>query len=54
MILSAKSASKAEREKYAKPCAQKAFPTLGVDYRVVTDTTADWWESEVEQGKMGM
>lgn len=33
-------------------CAQKAFTALGVDYRVVTDTTADWWESEVEQGKM--
>jgi len=33
-------------------CAQKAFTTLGVDYRIVTDTTADWWESEVEQGKM--
>ncbi len=30
-------------------CAQKAFTTLGVDYRVVTDDTADWWESEVEQ-----
>lgn len=33
-------------------CAQKAFTALGVDYRVVTDSTADWWESEVEQGKM--
>lgn len=33
-------------------CAQKAFTALGVDYRVVTDTTADWWESEVEQGRM--
>ncbi|MFZ5821821.1 MAG: DEAD/DEAH box helicase family protein, partial [Chloroflexota bacterium] len=33
-------------------CAQKAFTALGVDYRVVTDTTADWWESELEQGKL--
>jgi type III restriction enzyme len=33
-------------------CAQKAFTALGVDYRVVTDTTANWWESEVEQGKL--
>lgn len=33
-------------------CAQKAFTALGVDYRVITDTTTDWWESEVEQGKM--
>ncbi len=34
-------------------CAQKVFTALGVDYRVVTDHTADWWESEMEQGKMG-
>lgn len=33
-------------------CAQKAFTALGVDYRVVTDTTADWWEPEVEQGNL--
>lgn len=32
-------------------CAQKVFTALGVDYRVVTDQTANWWESEVEQGK---
>ncbi len=30
-------------------CAQKVFTALGVDYRVVTDNTADWWESAVEQ-----
>lgn len=35
-------------------CAQKVFTALGVDYRVVTDQTADWWESEVEQGRLGM
>lgn len=35
-------------------CAQKAFATLGVDYRVVTDQSADWWESEVEQGKINL
>lgn len=35
-------------------CAQKVFTALGVDYRVVTDKTADWWESEVEQGKLRM
>jgi type III restriction enzyme len=33
-------------------CAQKAFTALGMDYRIVTDTTADWWESEVEQGRL--
>ncbi|RJP54465.1 MAG: DEAD/DEAH box helicase [Anaerolineaceae bacterium] len=33
-------------------CAQKVFTALGVDYRVVTDHTADWWESEVEQSQM--
>jgi type III restriction enzyme len=32
-------------------CAQKVFTALGVDYRVVTDHTADWWEPEVEQLK---
>lgn len=35
-------------------CAQKVFTALGVDYRVITDHTADWWESAVEQGKLGM
>ena len=34
-------------------CAQKVFTALGIDYRVVTDHTADWWESEVEQRKLG-
>lgn len=33
-------------------CAQKVFTALGIDYRVVTDSTADWWESEIEQGKL--
>lgn len=33
-------------------CAQKAFTALGVDYRVVTDTTADWWEPEAEQDNL--
>ncbi len=35
-------------------CAQKAFAALGVDYYIVTDTTADWWKSEVEQGNLGV
>jgi type III restriction enzyme len=35
-------------------CAQKVFTALGVDYRVVTDHTADWWESQADQGKMGI
>ena len=26
------------------PAARKHIRELGVDYRVVTDTTVDWWE----------
>lgn len=33
-------------------CAQKAFTALGVDYRVITDTTADWWDPEMGQEKI--
>ena len=33
-------------------CAQKVFSTLGIDYRVVADDTADWWEAAVEQDRM--
>ncbi|MCX7756676.1 MAG: DEAD/DEAH box helicase family protein [Anaerolineales bacterium] len=25
-------------------CARKLFETLGIDYRIVTDKTADWWK----------
>jgi type III restriction enzyme len=40
-------------EKRKIECAMKVFEALGVDYRVVSDETADWWESEARQGKMG-
>jgi hypothetical protein len=30
----------------------KLFAALGVDYRVVSDETVDWWESESRQGRM--
>jgi len=33
-------------------CARKVFQALGVDYRVVRDDTADWWESQMEQDKL--
>ena len=33
-------------------CAKKVFDTLGIDYRVVDDKTAGWWESAIEQGEM--
>jgi type III restriction enzyme len=36
-----------ERRKVA--AAKRHFRELGVDYRVVTDETADWWEPEDEQ-----
>jgi restriction endonuclease len=39
-------------EKFKIECATKIFQALGVDYRVVSDETADWWESESMQGKM--
>lgn len=39
-------------EKRNMECAAKRFAALGVDYRVVSDDTADWWESESRQGKM--
>jgi hypothetical protein len=31
--------------------AEKFFQTIGVNYRVVDDKTADWWKSATEQGK---
>jgi type III restriction enzyme len=33
-------------------CAQKVFTALGVDYRVVTDHTADWWLPGESQEKL--
>ncbi len=27
-------------------CAQKLFEALGVDYRIVTDKTVDWWQTD--------
>lgn len=38
----------AERRKIES--ARKLFATLGIDYRPITDTTADWWLSEAESG----
>jgi type III restriction enzyme len=38
-------------------CAQKHFKAVGIDFRVVSDETADWWRpaDEVpEQGKLGL
>lgn len=35
-------------------CAQKHFAAVGIDFRVVADTTVRWWEPEVEaeQGRL--
>ena len=33
--------------------AKRHFRELGVDHRVVTDQTVDWWEPWEEQGEMG-
>jgi len=33
--------------------AKKHFNELGVDYRVVTDKTADWWEPEEKEPSLG-
>jgi type III restriction enzyme len=41
-------------EKRKIECATKVFEALGVDYRVVSDTTVDWWESEARTGGMGV
>ena len=41
-------------EKRKIQCAMKVFSALGVDYRVVSDETVDWWESEVRTGRMGV
>ncbi|MBU1289596.1 MAG: cytochrome c [Alphaproteobacteria bacterium] len=30
-------------------CAQKHFKNVGIDYRVVSDETADWWEHGPDQ-----
>ncbi len=38
-------------EKRKIECDTKVFQALGVDYRVVSDDTADWRESEVRTGK---
>ncbi len=39
-------------------CAQKLFEALGVDYRIVTDKTVDWWQPDpqktVSQGRMNL
>lgn len=35
-------------EKRKIECAKKLFEALGVDYRVVTDQTADWWKPSAE------
>ena len=39
-------------------CAQKLFEALGIDYRIVTDRTVDWWRPDpaksVVQPKMGL
>ena len=32
--------------------AEKFFQTIGVNYRVVDDKTADWWKSATEQGRI--
>jgi type III restriction enzyme len=39
-------------EKRKIECAMKVFQALGVDYRVISDETADWWESEAKTGRM--
>ena len=38
-------------EKRKITCAQKRFKAVGIDYRVVSDKTADWWKSAEEVGK---
>lgn len=35
-------------------CAKKLFAALGVDYRIVTDKVADWWERGEEQGALAL
>ena len=35
-------------EKRKIECAQKAFAILGIDYRVVSDQTPDWWKPAEE------
>jgi hypothetical protein len=30
-------------------CARKHFESIGINYRVVTDQTADWWEPGDDQ-----
>lgn len=39
-------------EKRKIECARKLFQSIGMDYRVVTDQTADWWMPEVSQDGM--
>jgi len=34
-------------------CAEKHFQAIGVDYRVVSDQTADWWRPAEEMPKQG-
>jgi type III restriction enzyme len=33
-------------------CAQKHFHSVGIDYRVVSDETADWWKPRDDQQKI--
>lgn len=35
-------------------CAKKLFAALGVDYRIVTDKVADWWEQGEEQEALSL
>jgi type III restriction enzyme len=35
-------------------CAKKLFAALGVDYRIVTDKVADWWERGEEQQSLSL
>jgi type III restriction enzyme len=41
-------------EKRKIECAAKIFTALGIDYRVVSDETVDWWEPEAKMGRMGV
>jgi type III restriction enzyme len=33
-------------------CAKKHFDSIGLDYRIVSDETADWWKSDQETFKL--
>ena len=40
--------TRATREQRQVKAAKQLFRELGVDYRVVTDQTVDWWEPDEE------